>query len=397
MNLEHVFNLDYHILGELSTEDFLTRYWQKKPLLIRNAFPGIQSPLSAEELAGLACEENVNARLVLEKDGDYPWQAEYGPFDEERFSELPDSHWSLLVSDMERYLPEETRFLVRPFRFLPDWRFDDLMISYAPPGGSVGPHVDDYDVFLIQLSGQRLWKITETFDNEILQGTDLRILKELRPEHEWLCNPGDLLYLPPNVAHHGIGVEHRDNCMTASVGFRAPSIKTISSDYVHFLNENVHAASRFIDKAPREPAHHAEISEHTIQQFIDALKQGISFDTELVKEWLGRYCSDNKAFDDIVTAELQLEDFAQLASIAGQTGLMQSPFSNFLFSYIGEEALLFVNGDSYRVSQPFAEMLCADAEVDFPQLLLNMSEQDRNVLLTLFNDGSVISREDHYE
>ncbi len=160
---------DLPCLGETSIEDFLALYWQKKPLLIRNAFADLQSPITANELAGLACEDHVNARLVFAEGVDGPgsknkhWQVEFGPFDESRFSELPESNWSLLVSDVEKHLPETKTFL-KKFHFIPDWRVDDLMISYAPPGGSVGPHTDAYDVFLIQLNGQRLWQIYENYN-----------------------------------------------------------------------------------------------------------------------------------------------------------------------------------------------------------------------------------------
>lgn len=397
MDLENLYNLNNNILGKTSVDEFLNQYWQKKPLLIRNAFAGIQSPLTADELAGLACEENINARLVLEKDGDYPWQAENGPFEESRFAQLPDTHWSLLISDVEKYLPE-TKSLAKAFRFLPDWRLDDLMISYAPTGGSVGPHVDDYDVFLIQLSGLRLWKISEHFSNETLDDVDLRILKNFTAEQEWLCKPGDLLYLPPNVAHHGIAQSCKDeqgneeNCMTASVGFRAPSLKTISSDYIHFLNENLHSTARFTDSSPAKPQHHAEISEDTVSQFINYLKQGLSLKPELVKQWLGQYCSDNKAFEGI-TFDQQEIDFNKLTELAAQSTLMQSPYSNFLFSYSEKNALLFVNGDSYKVSKSFAEQLCEDDVINFQQLQQAMTANDKQVLLTLFNDGAVISQE----
>ncbi|MBE9564808.1 MAG: cupin domain-containing protein, partial [Proteobacteria bacterium] len=161
-----------HCLGEISVDDFLKDYWQKKPLLIRNAFSDMRSLISADELAGLACEQHINSRIVLEKSGDRNWQVEHGPFDESRFSELPETHWSLLVSDVEKHVPE-TKSLLKAFRFIPDWRVDDLMVSYAPTGGSVGAHTDAYDVFLIQLSGQRLWKISEHYPEEILNDTDL--------------------------------------------------------------------------------------------------------------------------------------------------------------------------------------------------------------------------------
>ncbi len=383
--------------ANINVEDFLTQYWQKKPLLIRNAFPGIESPITAEELAGLACEDNINARLVLEKDGDYPWQAEHGPFAESRFAELPETHWSLLISDMEKCLPEAAS-LVKPFRFLPDWRLDDLMISYAPTGGSVGAHVDDYDVFLIQLNGQRLWQISEHYATETLPDVDLRVLKNFTAEQEWLCNPGDLLYLPPGIAHHGVAQTCKndqgldEHCMTASVGFRAPSLKTITSDYVHYLNENSHGAERFSDKSPAKPIHHGEITDDTVSQFIAYLKQGITLEHEQVKRWLGQYCSDNKAFEDIEQFHNQHKvNFKQLCADASQSqsSLMLSPYSRFLFSYLDKAALLFVNGNSFKVSKKFAETLCQDEHLDLPQLLSFMTPADKTVLLQLYNDGSV--------
>jgi len=392
---------NFHCLGDISTEDFLANYWQKKPLLIRNAFPslqsGNQSPITADELAGLACEEDINARLVLEKDGDYPWQAENGPFDESRFSTLPETHWSLLVSDMERYLPE-TKSLVKPFRFLPDWRRDDLMISYAPEGGSVGPHVDDYDVFLIQLSGQRLWKISEHFSDEAIEGVDLRILKTFDAEQEWLCNPGDMLYLPPNVAHHGVAQHSLDkqgnnlDCMTASVGFRAPSLKTITSDYVNFLNESTHSNKRFTDAIPKKPKHHAEISDETVSQFIDYLKQGITLEDAQVKCWLGQYCSDNKAFEEFCT-EKNKTNFDEITIIATESSIIHSPYSNFLFSRFKQGALLFVNGISYEVSLPFAESICQDETLNFVHLQQSMNQEDKEIFLALFNRGALIAED----
>ena len=398
-------NLDldnFHCLGETSIDDFLQHYWQKKPLLIRDAFPGIQSPLTADELAGLACEENVNARLVLEKDGDYPWQAEFGPFEETRFSDLPETHWSLLISDVERQIPE-TKALVKPFRFLPDWRLDDLMISYAPEGGSVGPHIDDYDVFLIQLNGQRLWKISEHYSDETIDDVDLRILKNFSAEQEWVLNAGDMLYLPPNVAHHGIAHAYNNeqgdevHCMTASVGFRAPSLKTITSDYVHFLNEHTHATTRFTDSSPVKPAHHAEISEDTVSQFVEYIQQGLTLDHEHVKRWLGQYRSDNKTFEDIPRNHLnesQDIDFVTLTTTAEKSTFVHSPYSNFLFSRHHQAALLFVDGITYQVSTRFAELLCEDDRINFQQLMSVMTTEDKDVLLTLYNNGSIIDLDD---
>ena len=375
-------------LGETSVEEFLTDYWQKKPLLIRNAFPDMKSPISAEELAGLSCEEQVNGRLVLETDGDYPWQVEFGPFEESRFTELPESHWSLLVSDVEKHIPE-TAALLKPFRFIPDWRVDDLMISYAPDGGSVGAHTDAYDVFLIQLSGQRLWKIAENFPSQTLDDVDLCILEKFDAEDEWLLSAGDMLYLPPNVAHHGIAQGNSEPCLTASVGFRAPSLKTITSDYINYLNENVHDERRYQDVLAVKPKHHAVITDETVSHFIDYLKQGLSIEHDQVKNWLGQYCSDNKTYEDLLQ-ERDVSNYHELAGLLHKYPLQRSPYSNFLYSYNDHGALLFVNGESYQVSSAFAESICESESIELQQLDEVMTADDKKTLLALYNGGAFI-------
>ena len=175
------------VLGGLTLETFLRDYWQKKPLLIRQAFPQFEALVTPEELAGLACEEGIHSRMVLEHGGSKPWELRYGPFSEDDFAALPSEGWSILVSDVEKALPE-IMAVVEPFRFIPDWRIDDLMMSYAPPGGSVGAHVDQYDVFLLQAHGRRRWMIESQprdDENAYIDGLDLRILKDFNPDQSW--------------------------------------------------------------------------------------------------------------------------------------------------------------------------------------------------------------------
>jgi len=378
----------HHCLGDLTVEAFLQDYWQQKPLLVRSAFPDLVSPISAEELAGLACEEGVNARLVLEQGEDRAWQAEFAPIAEERFTELPDSNWSLLVSDIERHIPEAA-FLLKPFHFIPDWRIDDLMVSYAPPGGSVGPHTDEYDVFLIQLSGQRLWKISEHYDNETLTDTDLCVLKHFEAENEWLLKPGDLLYLPPRVAHHGIaqdaGGEH---CLTASVGFRAPSLKNMTADYVGYLNEHLHGTQRYRDENPVVAEHHAQITEQTAARFRDYLQQALDTSPALIIDWLGRFCSNNSAFEDNMPENENLT-YEQLQTRAKQQGLQRSPWSNFLFYEDGGQTLLFVDGESYRVSPAFARALCNDVNIA-DNAVQTTDPNEQACLLSLYSSGALL-------
>ena len=209
---------------------FLRDYWQCQPLLLPGALPGLRSPIDRDEVAGLALEDEVESRLVYERGNAGPWQLHHGPFQETDLTSLPaDSPWTLLVQAVDLWVPE-VRALIDEFPFLPRWRMDDIMISIANNGGSVGPHFDYYDVFLIQAEGQREWSIGGRCDEStaLLAGTDLKILDSFEATETWLLNPGDVLYLPPRVAHWGRAVG--DDCMTWSLGFRAPTAGEMLDD-----------------------------------------------------------------------------------------------------------------------------------------------------------------------
>jgi 50S ribosomal protein L16 3-hydroxylase len=207
------------LLGGLSPGSFLRGYWQKRPFLVRGAFPGFQDPVRAEQLAGLACEDGVESRLVLVRGGTRPFQVVPGPVDERRLRRLPATHWTLLVQGVDRQVPAVARLRDR-FRFVPDWRIDDVMVSLAAPFGSVGPHLDSYDVFLLQGRGRRRWRVQVRPDPELRTGLDLRVLRRFVADAEWVLEPGDMLYVPPGIAHHGVALEES---LTYSIGFRAPS------------------------------------------------------------------------------------------------------------------------------------------------------------------------------
>ena len=218
------------MIQNLDIKDFLQNFWQKKPLLIRSAFPNYKSPISAEELAGLACEEFIESRIIIEKNESPKWELENGPFTESKFTTLPKTHWTLLIQGLNKVFPEFDD-LLHEFNFIPSWRVDDLMASHAAPEGSVGPHIDQYDVFLLQAKGRRKWMISQEHINDDNFESDipLKIIKDFNVESEWILEAGDMLYLPANVAHYGIGM---DDCMTFSIGFRAPSHSELLSAYV---------------------------------------------------------------------------------------------------------------------------------------------------------------------
>jgi 50S ribosomal protein L16 3-hydroxylase len=275
-------------LGGLTARQFLCDYWQKKPLLIRQAFPGFGATLTPEELAGLSCEEDAQSRLVLENRG--KWQLEQGPFDEERFSRLPKKGWSLLVQGVNHFLPEGAE-LLQKFNFIPTARLDDLMVSFAPDGGGVGPHFDSYDVFLLQGHGQRLWRVSEQEDMELVEGAPLRILKNFHTSQEWLLQPGDMLYLPPCLAHWGIAV---GPCMTWSVGFRAPSAQELGTQFLAHLQEHISLEGMYADPDLKLQAHPAEISSQMIAR-VEGMLNNIRWDKADVARFLGEYLTEPKS------------------------------------------------------------------------------------------------------
>ena len=277
------------ILGELSPQQFLHEYWQQKPLLIRQAFPAITTPFSAEELAGLACEID-SARIIIEKTKP-AWQLHTSPFTEEDFLNLPNSHWTLLVNDLEQYYPE-LRTLITQFNFIPDWRIDDLMVSYAVNQGSVGPHTDDYDVFLIQAEGKRHWSLDSLADpNHTLADSDLCILQDFNTTEEWLLEAGDMLYLPPKLAHYGIA---QGDCMTYSVGFRAPNQQDLIESYLGELAETSTLKKRFSDAKRTLQSHPAELTSHDIATMKALLFDALEQNDDFITQWLGKYLTETR-------------------------------------------------------------------------------------------------------
>lgn len=275
------------MLGGLSARQFIEEYWQKKPLLVRNAFPGFGDMLSPDELAGLACEEDVQSRMVLNSRG--KWKLEHGPFAEDRFARLPKKDWSLLVQGVNHHLPKADE-LLHEFDFIPRARLDDLMVSFAPDGGGVGPHFDSYDVFLLQGLGQRLWRISGQEDMTLVPDAPLRILKDFRIDQEWVLNPGDMLYLPPKLAHWGIAI---GDCMTYSIGFRAPSAQELATQFLGFMQERVGVAGMYADSDLNPQTHPAELGEQMLHK-VEAMLRGIEWSSEDVADFLGSYLTEPK-------------------------------------------------------------------------------------------------------
>jgi 50S ribosomal protein L16 3-hydroxylase len=294
-------NQTLQLLGGLTPAEFLSEYWHKKPLLIKNAIPGFTGLLSPEELAGLACEEEVQSRIVEEINGQ--WHASHGPFDDEDFARLPEKpdpehRWTLLVQTVNHYLPEASE-LLQQFDFIPYARLDDLMVSYAPDGGGVGPHFDSYDVFLLQGQGKRLWRVSEQTDLELIEGAPLRILKNFDTAQEWLLEAGDMLYLPPQLAHWGIAVsDGKNDCMTYSIGFRAPKNQELATEFLGYMQDKLNQeqltlAGMYEDADLCLQDHAAEISADMVTKVAENLKK-IQWSNTDVADFLGSYLSEPK-------------------------------------------------------------------------------------------------------
>jgi 50S ribosomal protein L16 3-hydroxylase len=276
------------LLNNLTPSQFLAEYWQKKPLLIRGAIPDFKGLLSPEELAGLACEDDVQARIIKNNNG--KWSVQQSPFDEADFAKLPAKDWTLLVQSVNHYLPEASD-LLGLFNFIPYARLDDLMVSYAPKGGGVGAHVDSYDVFLLQGSGKRNWKISAQKDLSLIENAPLKILKNFKAEQEWTLEAGDMLYLPPQIAHWGIS--ESDDCMTYSIGFRAPKTRELQHEFLSFLQDNLNAEGLYKDADLTLQKHAAEISDAMIAKVDEALR-GIVWNKDNVADYLGKYLTEPK-------------------------------------------------------------------------------------------------------
>ncbi len=373
-------------LGDMPLETFLSEYWQKKPLLIRGALPQIKSPVDADVLAGLACKDAVESRLII-KDGD-SWELRHGPFSDEVFSTLPESDWTLLVQAVDHCIPKAAE-LLELFNFIPRWRIDDLMMSYASNGGGVGPHFDNYDVFLVQASGQRKWEVGDVYDDSssIRKNLPVKILADFQVTQSWALNPGDILYVPPGVGHNGIA--QGDGCITCSVGFRAPSHNEILREYTDYLGEQLTESLRYQDPDLISQNNTGEISCHTlekVQQIISTYAQ----DSFVIRDWFGRYITTPK-YQQVNDLEFPQSEHEYLMTelkthLASNYCLIRNEGSRYAFTAEDKNYTLYVDGHHIQTqpdSNALIELLCRDIKTyprDFTQ-----NEDNLNLLLTLLN------------
>ncbi len=375
-------------LRDFDHSAFLREYWQKKPLLIRSAFTKWSNPLSPDELAGLACEDHIESRLItLDRER---LKAEHGPLPEDRFGKLGKAPWTLLVQAVDHHIPAVAA-LMAPFRFIPNWRIDDVMVSYASDGGGVGPHFDQYDVFLIQGLGTRRWRVGQhcDADSALLPHDDLRLLAKFETTDEWLLEPGDILYVPPRIAHDGVAVG--DDCMTYSIGFRAPSQAELVSHYADDIIETFADEDRYADPDLAAQANPGEITADALAALHCMVTQTLS-DSAAFARWFGKYSSTPKYPDMDWRPDETIDAAALTAALANGQALIRNPASRFSFVRQDNDGiLLFVDGECFTCAQDealFAIDLCAHDQLSANSAWL-LSDAVIALILQLLNEGSI--------
>ena len=366
------------LLGGLTPQQFLSDYWQKKPLLVRQAiadFRGITALQSWQDMLSLVCRDSAEARLVSRQSG--RWQLDEGPFMPRDFKRLGANPWTVLLQGANLLLPEADR-LMRRFDFIPQARLDDLMVSYAVDGGGVGPHFDNYDVFLLQGIGQRRWRIGAQRDKTLIDGLPLKILADFRPSQEWLLQPGDMLYLPPQWAHDGSAV---GDCMTYSIGFRAPPVQELAEEFLMHLQDHLVLPGRYSDPDLRHQQHSAEIAAPMIDQ-VDGMLAKLRWNRATVRDFLGCTLTDPKA-QVVFAAPSRPLSRQRFAERCARQGLRLDIKTQLLFA----GTRFYINGDPCAVAAADRKALRQLADQRELEACAKLSEAALDTLHVWYCDG----------
>jgi len=374
----------YYPFGKLTARKFLRDYWQKKPLLVRRAFPDFPRLVSPDELAGLSCEQQIMSRIILERAGKNPWEVKRGPFSVKTFRSLPKKRWTLLVNGVDQHIPA-VHSLLDSFRFVPNWRIDDVMISYAADRGGVGAHIDNYDVFLIQAEGRREWQIhtAPVLDDDFIPNRAVRQLRRFKPNRKWILEPGDMLYLPPRIPHNGIA--RGDGCMTYSIGFRAPGVSELIDNSVSFAMSRVNEEERFGD--PELTLQHpGEISAGALKKVREILSRASLEDEEFV-DWFGCYVTEPKDENVEYGVETSVSSAKLRQYLLNDLVLRRAEGVRAAYIKHKKEVRLFVNGQIFDCGKDLAlaQLLSSGVRIEAKGFQWRKSRLE--ILAALVNGG----------
>lgn len=328
------------LLGGMSPQQFMRRYWQKKPCLIRQAIPGVQPPMPRADLFDLAGRDDVESRLVVQTEKG--WKLKYGPFTRRQIPSTKKPHWSVLVQGLDLHVAAAHELLSQ-FRFVPEARLDDLMISYATDGGGVGPHTDSYDVFLIQVSGRRRWRIGPVKDAEWVPNMPVKLLANFEPTEDWVLEPGDMLYLPPRWGHDGVAVG--DDCMTCSVGFRTPTPTETGRDVLQRIIDSVEIP----DQEPhyRDPAQSATSAPGMIPEALQI------FASKAVARVLAEPHAIERALGESLTEPKPIVWFQAGEALSAMQGIFLDQRTRMMY----DTRHVYINGESFRAAGRDARLM----------------------------------------
>ncbi|MEJ2534511.1 MAG: cupin domain-containing protein [Gammaproteobacteria bacterium] len=374
-------------LGGMDPGHFLERYWQREPCLLRGAMAGFDPLLDGDDLAGLACDPLAESRLVEGPDAEGSWRVRHGPFEDADFTELGTEGWTLLVQDVEKHFPPLAALLDQ-FAFLPRWRLDDLMVSFAATGGSVGPHVDQYDVFLLQARGRRHWQVAREFDPELVPDLPLAVLRNFEAEQGWEVEPGDMLYLPPGVAHHGVALEP---CMTFSIGLRAPSAADLHLALGEWLAATPGEGGRYADPALQVPERPGEVDAgalRRLQRLLGSSPEISRHEADFLTSFLSRFRLAHEPAAPVQPPE----EGPLLTRLEAGMPLERHPWTRLCWHEWNGEARLFAAGTAYRCSPRLATLVCGPVPVALSPS--SLAPQDRETLLALVRDGHLLAMDD---
>ena len=367
---------------------FLRQHWQKKPLLIRGAFADLRAPLTPDDLAGLSCEPSALSRLVVHDAKRDRWTLRTGPFDSADFAKMPRRDWTLLVQDVDKW-DADVAALLAHFSFLPRWRIDDVMVSYAVDGGSVGAHVDNYDVFLLQGLGQRRWQISTDprAPKETRSDADIKLLRAFQPTHEWVLDPGDMLYLPPGVPHHGVAV---GECLTFSVGMRAPSRAELLVDFAETFAAEWPEELRLGDGDLAPASGDGEIDDAAFARARAAmpwLRVGSeAIDEAAFRTWFASFVTRYRSALSAMPRARKITDPEMARAVASDADVVRNPWSRTAWIRSGRDARLFVAGSELASSVAFARRIGAGAAFPVADVA---TARDRDALRRLVDLGHV--------
>lgn len=359
----------------------MRRHWQKQPLLIRQAFPGIVSPVSRADLFALAASEGVESRLIQHKDGE--WSLRHGPFAKRQLPTTKTSAWTLLVQGLDLHVPAAHELMSR-FRFVPDVRLDDLMISYATDGGGVGPHFDSYDVFLLQVHGKRRWRIGRMSDPVLVPDMPVKILANFQPEEEWVLEPGDMLYLPPRWAHDGVA---EGECMTCSIGFRVPARDEVGREVLQRLLDG------------EEPVSNSALYRDPSQPATDTPGRIPSTLQEFTKEAVARLVESPKALacalGEWLSEPKPLVVFDEGSTLNPEAAIVLDRRTRMLY----DDEHVFINGESFRAGGQDAMLMrqLADQRSLAASQWVRVSDEAKQLLAEWAEAGWLHSQVDQQE